>query len=292
MDDAKEPLSERELEILRLVATGAANKEIARQLVISPNTVKVHLRNIFAKVGVASRTEATLYALKIGLVKPGTVPETAESEPLNLPDELLSIGQDSPGKAVIAADSDISGFPGITIEDNDRRGRPLPGEGKNARRGLKPWQIALILLAALTLIGAGMVGSRWLSPAAPVSTAALRQPTPTTVLQRWLKRTDLPAARKGMGIAEYENSFYVFAGETKQGLDGATLQYDLANNSWKELAKKPTPVTDIQAVLIGEKIYVPGGRLANGTATNQMEVYSPRQGTWESKAALPTPLSA
>ena len=69
-------LSEREQEILGLVATGASNKEIARILVISPNTVKVHLRNIFAKVGVASRTEATLYAMKTGLL-PSPQPESA-----------------------------------------------------------------------------------------------------------------------------------------------------------------------------------------------------------------------
>jgi len=61
-------LSERELEIIKLVATGASNKEIAAQLVISPNTVKVHLRNIFAKIEVVSRTEATLYAIKNGLI--------------------------------------------------------------------------------------------------------------------------------------------------------------------------------------------------------------------------------
>ena len=62
------PLSEREIEILKFVATGASNKEIAYRLTLSENTVKVHARNIFAKIGVASRTEATLYAIRTGLV--------------------------------------------------------------------------------------------------------------------------------------------------------------------------------------------------------------------------------
>ena len=44
-------LSDREKEILKLVATGVSNKEIAYQLGISPNTVKVHLRNVFTKIG-------------------------------------------------------------------------------------------------------------------------------------------------------------------------------------------------------------------------------------------------
>jgi NarL family two-component system response regulator LiaR len=66
--EATELLSEREMEVLKLAATGVSNKEIAQQLFLSPRTVQVHLGNIFSKLGVASRTEAILYGLKRGLL--------------------------------------------------------------------------------------------------------------------------------------------------------------------------------------------------------------------------------
>ena len=63
-----EPLSNRELEILRLVATGASNKEIAATLVIAEGTVKNHVTNILGKLGVRDRTQAALKVKELGLV--------------------------------------------------------------------------------------------------------------------------------------------------------------------------------------------------------------------------------
>ncbi len=59
-------LSEREMEVLRLASKGISNKDIARELVVSVRTVQAHLGNIFNKLGVGSRTEAVLYALRRG----------------------------------------------------------------------------------------------------------------------------------------------------------------------------------------------------------------------------------
>ncbi|GGP30929.1 DNA-binding response regulator [Deinococcus wulumuqiensis] len=66
----EDDLSPRELEVLRVAASGRTNKEIARDLDISPRTVQVHLANIFSKLGVGSRTEAVLHGIKRGWIDP------------------------------------------------------------------------------------------------------------------------------------------------------------------------------------------------------------------------------
>ena len=63
-----EPLSERELEVLQLIAEGLSNREIARRLVLSLNTVKGHTRKIYEKLGVHSRTQATAKANTLGIL--------------------------------------------------------------------------------------------------------------------------------------------------------------------------------------------------------------------------------
>jgi len=62
-----DPLTERELEVLRLIAKGNSNQEIADELVISEATVRTHVSNILGKLHLASRTQAALYALREGL---------------------------------------------------------------------------------------------------------------------------------------------------------------------------------------------------------------------------------
>jgi NarL family two-component system response regulator LiaR len=69
-----DPLSERELEVLRLLAQGKSNREIADQLVITELTVRTHVSNILGKLHLASRTQAALYALKEGLASLDDVP--------------------------------------------------------------------------------------------------------------------------------------------------------------------------------------------------------------------------
>ena len=64
-----EPLSKREAEVLNLLARGRSNKEIARALCISETTVKSHLKNLFAKLKVFSRTEAVAVAAQNGLIE-------------------------------------------------------------------------------------------------------------------------------------------------------------------------------------------------------------------------------
>ena len=62
----QEHLTERELQVLKLAAKGMTNREIANELSISARTVQVHLSNVFGKLGVGSRTEAVLYAVREG----------------------------------------------------------------------------------------------------------------------------------------------------------------------------------------------------------------------------------
>lgn len=69
-DDPLEDLTEREYEVLVELSQGLSNKEIAEKLCVTEKTVKTHVSNVLAKLGVSSRTQAALYSWQTGLVKP------------------------------------------------------------------------------------------------------------------------------------------------------------------------------------------------------------------------------
>ena len=73
-----EPITEREMDVLKLIARGLSNQEIAETLVISVATVYTHVSNILGKLHLASRTQAALYALRAGLVSLDEPPGTEE----------------------------------------------------------------------------------------------------------------------------------------------------------------------------------------------------------------------
>lgn len=242
-------LSEREREILRLVATGASNKEIAETLYISANTVKVHMRNIFAKIGVASRTEATLYAINTGITISSPAPSAEPTPP--------SPGAETP--------------------------YPTP-----APKNRLLWYLLaggfVIILIMLAIIFRNIP---LFNPAAtpggtpPAATQSVNLPP------RWESRPPLPLQLQGMAVAGYENALYLFAGETPQGITGRSFRFRPELNQWQELASKPLPVTECAAALLAEEIYLPGGRTADGSPTTIMEVYNPRTNSWTQKAPLP-----
>ena len=68
--DPAQSLTQRETELLQLIAQGMSNKAIAQTLSVNANTVKYHIRNILQKLGVQNRTEAVTYAIRAGLYDP------------------------------------------------------------------------------------------------------------------------------------------------------------------------------------------------------------------------------
>ena len=90
-----EPLTERELAILRLIAAGLSNREIGARLDLSPETIKWYNKRIYAKLDVSRRTQAVAYAQELGLLEapsppPAVGPDSTSPRPHNLPAQLTS----------------------------------------------------------------------------------------------------------------------------------------------------------------------------------------------------------
>ncbi len=256
MAEFGESLSGRELEVLRCVASGAANKEIAAELSISQNTVKVHLRNVFTKLGVASRTEAATVALQRGLLTiPGTataVAPPAEPEPEPMPEPAVA---ETPARSF--------SWPMI---------------------GLGVASVAAVLLAVIFSLRAANSQADPEPTPEPFSDSRIGD-------TQWFVSQALPDGRAGMAAASVGLNVYLIGGETAGGVIETVSVFHTSDKSWTTAAAKPTAVTDVSAAVLGGEIFVPGGRVGDGSVTAVVEAYSPANDAWRPAASLPRPIA-
>ncbi len=247
-------LSEREIDIIRLVATGASNKEIAKELFISPNTVKVHLRNIFGKLNVVSRTEATMVAISKGWVESPKTDNSPYSTPTDFENSLNSLGE-------------------IPVKKN-----PF-------------FQIGLPILSIVIIFALGLYAFTSINNQRIASQITPTLPNTLLTNQRWNSLASLPESLNDMAVIRYEQSLYLIGGSTLSGTSNAVYIYEVNSDTWKKGSQKPTAVSQVQAASLGERIYVPGGKNANSNILAAVEVYDPREDRWDQHSDLPSPLS-
>jgi DNA-binding CsgD family transcriptional regulator len=270
MAEKGEPLSDRELGVLNCLAGGATNREIAQELDISPNTVKVHLRNIFTKLGVSSRTEATTVAIQTGVL---TLPESGSDDGN---EEALP-----PSRAAL----ENIGVEGQSIKTREQE--------TNIQ-----WRwIALILILIAALLAGAVIGNMLIGDDSPNAVAG--QPTetiePFTIQSmgetNWFIDRPLPQERANMALASIGLDLYLIGGEVDEGVINLVDVFETDNHQWHTASTKPTAVADATgAVLFGE-IFVPGGRLADERPTAVVEAYSPSNNAWRPVAPLPVPVA-
>lgn len=247
------PLSDTELAILQLIATGATNREIGRERSISEATVKKHVTNINAKLGTGNRTEAVRRALEMGLV-------TVEGP----------VQPDGVDRAAA---------------------KRLADELERTRRQTRRITRALVLTGVAGFIAAA--AAVWLAiqlvddPAVVVSEIATAIPPPGA---DWIPGRDLPSPRTDLVLVADEREIYAIGGADSSGVLADTLVYDEVQIGWRPRTDKPTAVQGASAVPISGSFLVAGGCLGDGSATDVVELYDPEEDVWTRGPTLPEPV--
>lgn len=255
-------LSNRELQVLEMVVTGASNQEIAQQLVISVNTVKVHMRNIFEKMGVQSRTEAGLRAIQEGLV----------AVPANEFDSLPKSESLTPRTYLLQANPSLI----------------IPG-----------WQQIYLFAAFLATLAIAVLSllpqkTNQISPPLTVPVIYAQPPTPVPPVEpnpnpnRWATHTAMPTSRAGLALVAFEERIFAMGGVRANYKASRSVEiFDTTTNSWEEGENKRNATANIAGAVINDKIYVPGGCKNDGQAVKTLEIYDPQAGSWTKGSPMP-----
>jgi DNA-binding CsgD family transcriptional regulator len=193
MAESGETLSERELDVLRCVSSGASNKQIASELTISQNTVKVHLRNIYTKLDVSSRTEATTAAIQQGYITvPGMENSAVAAETQPVTETII--------EQSIAAESTAA-----AVDQPQKRNWRMP---------------VLLLLLLFSVIAIMLLGLQVMNQN---QAAATPEPFEETAVgdSRWISSRPMPEGRANMAVASLGLDIYQIGGETADGVGPA-----------------------------------------------------------------------
>jgi DNA-binding CsgD family transcriptional regulator len=277
-DQSAPTLSARELELVQLLARGLSNREIAQELVISPNTVKVHLRNIYSKLDVSSRTEATMAALRFGWIEVDTPsPEPLAPTEQPVPQQSTATAQTPPAESL--------------VPQTPARAAPQP------LAPLATWQrVYLILSLLLVALGLWVTwpddGDRSGPFTDRPASASSQPPGPVA---RWGALAQMPTPRARLAVVAYHDHIYAIGGESLSGISSFVEIYMPDEDDWRRGADMPTAVANVGAAELASRLYVPGGTTADGQISDLLQVYDPsagEEGVWTSAAPLPKGLSA
>ena len=251
------------MDVARLLTTGASNGEIASELIISPHTVKVHLRNIYEKLEVSSRTEASMLLVSQGWIYvPGVEP-----------------GLEAAGV------------------------KPLSPEPLEASSGpLFRWQPLYLLCALLLSLGI-LVTPFFTRPAQSVlnlisdgTVLAVGRPV-IAEMPRWESRTPLATARSRLALVAINDTFlYAIGGESAQGQPLAEVDvYDLRTNEWASGVPLPMALANAATTSDATRILLAGGNRAGvetgEVLSDQLLVFTLDSQLWSDWGRLPTPLA-
>jgi len=284
MANEPESLTERELEVLRLVATGASNQQIARQLFISVNTVKVHLRNIFAKLDVQSRTEATLCAIREGWIEGVELAEEAQAQPAR-PRFTWQLG---------AAIATVSLLVMVIISQAVIRSSSSPSLTPEAvaatvSAAVQRWHDRAPLPAprsGLALIAYGGQVYAIGGESAKGVTGATERYDPQA--DGWTSLADKPIAVADVTAALVGGEVYVPGGRTLSGSPTAIVEaYNPQTGTWERKAPLPVALSAYALAALEGKLYLFGGWDGSAYVDSVYE-YDPAQDVWRAKTSMPT----
>ena len=307
-------LSEREKDVLRLVALGLTNREIGQELVISPNTVKVHLSNIYEKIGVVSRTEATVYAIEHRIVEvPGRQTFGNQSQPRvwrQLTGLWIAIGL---LVVTILLTVFFNVFPStITVEPQPTADlsetwetlAPMPEA--RSEMAVVVYSDELFVIAGTGLEGVTDSVYRYLPED---DTWHEMEPKPTAVSDiqgvligeriyvpggktisgdpiktleiydprrdSWEEGADLPSEVSGYALVAYEGLLYLFGVWNGEETIASVWIYDPNANHWSQGTPMDFPRNNARAIALSDRIVVLGGKSSNGKLKSEARAYFP-----------------